>query len=171
MAVDYQQLRNHLRQLLDPAVPTKKLIAIDRNAESLGSLQTDAPVELAGVDSEDVTRGDVVYFEFCLHEMRDPAAALRHARTLAAEIVVFDHLPDSEWTYYGAEEDAVRRSAEAVEHFGVRRARFSAEQRFASFDELLAKVSPQGALAVERTRRFTGETAIVIPMAYELALL
>ena len=34
-----------------------------------------------------------------------------HARTLAPDVVVFDHAPGSEWIYYGAEERLVARSA------------------------------------------------------------
>ena len=59
-----------------------------------------------------------------------------------------------------------------MEHFGIRlRQKFHAEQRFRSYGELLAKVSPQGPLAVERAQRFVGATDIVIPMSYELNLL
>ena len=35
-----------------------------------------------------ILHGDVVYFEFCLHEMDDPAKALIHAKSLAPDIVV-----------------------------------------------------------------------------------
>jgi hypothetical protein len=59
-----------------------------------------------------------------------------------------------------------------MERFGVRRREtFQAEQRFGNLDELLAKVGPQGPVAVERARRFRGATNIVIPMRYELNLL
>lgn len=168
------------RQLLDPSTRTRKLIAIDENAESLKELEANIvakgmqnSVEIVNSRFEDFTaRGDVVYFEFCLHEMDDPQQALSHARRLASDMVVYDHLPGSEWIFYGAEEDKVRRSAEAMERFGVRRREtFRAEQRFANYDELLAKVSVQGATAVQRAQRFAGTTDIVIPMTYGLALL
>jgi ubiquinone/menaquinone biosynthesis C-methylase UbiE len=84
------------RQLLDPTVKTKKLIAIDRKIETLGELKKQVAergahgsVEVIGASFEDVLLcGDVVYFEFCLHEMRDPQKALEHARTLAHDVVV-----------------------------------------------------------------------------------
>lgn len=198
MATDYRKLTENLscfydftdkvvlfvgaggRQLLDPDIKTRKLIAIDKNVEALKELHAaiaakgkqDA-VEIVGASFEDVTlSGDVVYFEFCLHEMADPHVALTHARTLAPEIVVFDHLPGSDWSFYAAEEGKVRCSAEAMEVFGIRRRQtFRAEQRFQDHAELLAKVSVQGPVAIQRAQRFAHETNIVIPMLYELALL
>jgi Methyltransferase domain len=169
------------RQFLDLGTRTKQTIAIDRDAEALRELS--AKVEARGlrysvavVESsfEDVSRfGDVVYFEFCLHEMADPDAALAHARSLAPEIVVFDHLADSPWSFYAAEEEEVRRGAEAVERFGVRRReKFEAAQRFANFVALSEKLAGQGRVAMERARRdFGGATNIRIPMRYQLALL
>jgi hypothetical protein len=168
------------RQLLHPSAGTKKLIAIDQDVEALRELAANVAaegirdsVEVIGSNFEDVAlSGDVVYFEFCLHEMADPQKALTHARNLARDIVVFDHTPGSEWIFYGAEEDKVRRSAEAIEHFGLRRReRFHTEQRFEDYAELLAKVSAQGPAAIQRTERFAGATNIVIPMRYELNLL
>ncbi len=168
------------RQLLDPTLRAKKLIAIDHDVEALGELKWKVAtkgmqdsVEILGADFEDVTLlGDVVYFEFCLHEMVNPQKALTHAKTLAPDIVVFDHLPGSDWAFYAAEEDKVRRSAKAMKHFDVRRREtFRTEQRFRDHAELLAKVAVQGAVAIQRAQRFAGATNIVIPMSYQLALL
>jgi Methyltransferase domain len=168
------------KQLLDPALPTKRVVAIDQDVEALKELQEhvaaqglQATVQVVGSRFEDIEqRGDVVYFEFCLHEMADPHQALVHARTLAPDIVVYDHSPGSEWIYYGAEEDKVRSSSEIMERFGIRRReRLHTEQRFATYAELLAKVSPQGAVAVQRAGCHTGAANIVIPMDYELVLL
>ena len=47
----------------------------------------------------------------------------------------------------------------------------AAEQRFADFGELEAKVRPQGQESLLRIERFRGRTGIVIPMAYAVALL
>ena len=195
MATDYAKLTENLsrfyeftdkevlfigaagRQLLDPDTQTRRLIAIDKDVETLKELKATIvaqglqdSVNVVGASFDDVTlHGDVVYFEFCLHEMDDPGKALIHARSLAPDIVVYDHSPGSEWIYYGAEENKVSRSFAAMEHFGIRcRQTFRAEQRFSSYAELLAKVSPQGPLAVERAHRFAGATDIVIPMRYEL---
>ncbi len=195
LATDYAQLTENLlrfydftnkvvlfvgaggRQLLAPSAGTKKLIAIDQDVEALRELAANVAakgiqdsVEVVGGKFEDVAlSGDVVYFEFCLHEMADPQKALTHAKNLARDIVVFDHSPGSEWIFYGAEEDKVRRSAQAMERFGLRRReRFHTEQRFEDYAELLAKVSAQGPTAIQRTQRFAGATKIVIPMGYEL---
>jgi hypothetical protein len=198
LATDYEKLSENLcrfydftgkvvlyigaagRQLLDPRTRTKKLIAIDRDVHALRELQANIvaqglqqSVEVVGARFEEVTvRGDAIYFEFCLHEMDDPEKALIHAKSLAPDIVVYDHSVGSEWIYYGAEEDKVARSSAVMEHFGIRRReQFQAEQRFGNHAELMAKVSPQGSLAVERAQRFAGATDIVIPMSYELNLL
>jgi hypothetical protein len=168
------------RQLLDPATRTKKLIAIDRDAQALQPLKSKIMaqglkdlVEVIGGSFEEITaNGDTIYFEFCLHEMDDPEKALLHGKSLAADIIVYDHSSGSEWIYYGAEDDKVARSTAAMHRFGIRRGQtFEAEQRFTSFAELLAKMSPQGPLAIERIQRFAGAADIVIPMSYELNLL
>jgi ubiquinone/menaquinone biosynthesis C-methylase UbiE len=168
------------RQLLDPSTPVRKLIAVDRNAEALRELRTQVAagalrgsVEVIAAAFEEVSApADVVYFEFCLHEMDDPEKALLHARSLAPDVVVYDHSPGSEWVYYGAEEDKVHRSFAVMQRLGVRRRKtFQNEQRFATHAELLAKVGPQGPLAVERAQRFAGAAGIAIPMSYELDLL
>lgn len=168
------------RQLLDPGTPVKKLIAIDKDVDALRELKKDVvatrrqnSVEIIASNFEEVTcRGEVVYLEFCLHEMEDPEKALAHAKSLAPDIVVYDHSPGSEWAYYVVEEDKISRSYMAMERFGIRRRqRFRDEQRFANYAELLAKVSTQGPLAIERAQPFAGNTDIVIPMSYELNLL
>ncbi len=198
MAADYAQMSRQLsefydftgkvvlyvgagsRQLLDPCTKTRKLIAIDKNARLLNELQRSVaasepqhPVEVICADFNDVNASsDVIYFEFCLHEMPDPEKALAHAKSLACDVVVYDHSADSEWSYYCAEEDKVRRSSEIVHSFSPRRRQtFHGEQRFANHAELLAKVSPEGPVAVSRILPFASATGIVIPMDYELSLL
>ena len=198
MATDYAKLSENLcrfydftgkvvlfvgaggRQLLDPATPTKKLIAIDKDIEALRELEANIvanglqhSVEVVGASFEEVTSsGDAIYFEFCLHEMEDPEKALIHAKSLASDIVVYDHSPGSKWSYYCAEEGKVSRSFAAMERFGIRRRQtFQAEQQFGRYAELLAKVGMERPLAIERTQPFAGCTDIVIPMSYELNLL
>ena len=168
------------RQLLDPSAGTRKLIAIDQDAESLTALKANIvakgwqdSMEVVASNFADVTSlADVAYFEFCLHEMDDPLQSLIHARTLAPDLVVYDHAPGSEWIFYGAEEDKVAASGEAMECFGVRRRQaFHAKQRFQDYAELLARVAGQGDLAIQRVQRFAGATDIAIPMDYEAVLL
>ncbi len=198
MAADYAKMSDNLRrfydftgkvvlfvgaggrQLLDPGTPVKKLVAIDKDVNALRELRNNlsakglqGSVEVVESDFEHVSyRGDVVYFEFCLHEMDDPEKALSHAKSLAFDTVVYDHSPGSEWAYYVVEEEKISRSHTAMERFGIRRGqKFRDEQRFANHAELLAKVSSQGPVAIERAQPFIHDTGIVIPMSYELILL
>ena len=198
MAADYALLAKNLRdfydfadkvvlligaghgQLLDPEIHLRKLIAVDQDLAALKEFEKriaggprQNAVELVHGKFEDVSsRSDIVYFEFCLHEMTDPFPALKRARTLAPDAVVFDHSPASKWVFYGAEEAIVRRSSLAMKNFGIRRCRsFTTVQRFADYSELFSKVSPQGPLAIQRIRRYRGGTNIVIPMVCDLVLL
>jgi hypothetical protein len=168
------------RQLFDVAVKAKRIVAMDQDDDALKELKAHiaacnppAPVEVIVSRFTDfVSSGDVVYFEFCLHEMHDPYRALTYARGLSPDIVVFDHLPGSVWSFYAAEEQSVRRSMDAMQRFGIRRhATFSIEQQFKTNAELDTKLSAQGTVATRRAQRFTGATDIVIPMDYQLALL
>ncbi len=197
MAADYKQMEQNFRQFYDFSGKTvvgvgagggpftdlvcesKKLIVIDKDPAAIR--QWEARIAAGGLkDRVDIVhadfcatspRGDVVYFEFCLHEMDDPAETLRHALTLAPEVLVFDHLPDSEWAFQGAEEDKVGRSTDALADFHcVRHQAFRGEQRFQNYQQLLDKVSPQGALALQRAERYRDAAEIAIPMTYGLTL-
>jgi hypothetical protein len=167
-------------QLVEYGREARRVVAVDGDAEALRRLGDVLAAkglaerfELVCADFLEVSaRGDVVLFEFSLHEMPDPAKALAHARTLASDVVVLDHAPGSEWAFHVVEEEKVRRSAEAARLAGVRAERlFLGEQRFAGHAELLAKVSGQGPLAVERAESFRGASGIVIPFCYETLLL
>lgn len=198
MAADYQQMVQNIREfysfsgkkvlavgagngtLTDLVLESRKLIVIDKDPAAIRQWQ--AKVAAEGLQErvdviqadfcEASLRGDVVYFEFCLHEMDDPGKALRHALTLASEVLVFDHLPDSEWAFHAAEEDKVRRSTDALADFAcTRRQAFRTEQRFSEYQQLLEKVSCQGKVALQRAERYRGAANIAIPMTYGLTLL
>jgi Methyltransferase domain len=198
MAADYEQMVRNIREfysfvgkkvlavgagngpLTGLVLVSKKLIVIDKDPVAIRFWEAKVSaeglqdrVEVIQADFGATSpRGDVVYFEFCLHEMDDPSQALRHALTLAPEVLVFDHLPDSEWAFQGAEEDKVRRSTDALANFHrLRQQAYRTEQRFEKYQQLLDKVSPQGALAVQRAERYRGAGEIVIPMTYGLSLL
>src|ERR1019366_6296070 len=143
MAADYKQMVQNIRQfysfsgkkvlavgagggpLTDLVLESRKLIVIDKDPAAIRHWE--ARVAADGLqDQVDVIhadfceaspRGDVVYFEFCLHEMNDPRQALRHALALAPEVLIFDHLPDSDWAFHAAEEDKVRRSTDTLAEF------------------------------------------------------
>ena len=167
-------------QLLGPSSGVRSVVAIDRDPDSLDGFRADAPTVWAGIPVEFVPRpfetvgnkGDVVYFEFCMHYMDDPERTLRHARSLAPDIVAMDHLPGSKWVYYWAGEDAVSRSTRAMESFGVRRRReFVAEQRFEDWDALAARLSDEGEESRRRVNELKGKNGIRMPMNYCLYLL
>ena len=167
-------------QLVEYGRQARRVVAVDGDAEALRRLADVLAAkglaerfELVCSDVHDVTaRGDVVLFEFSLHEVPDAARALAHAKSVARDVVVLDHAPGSEWAWHVVEEEKVRRSAEVMRRLGIRAERlFRGEQRFADHAELLAKVSVQGPLAVERAERFRGATGIVIPFGYEAVLL
>jgi len=198
MAADYKQMMQNIREfyrfcgkkvlavgagggpLTDLVLEARELIVIDKDPAAIRNWE--AKVAAEGLQDrvhvihadfcETSPHGDVVYFEFCLHEMNDPGQALRHALTLAPEVLVFDHLPDSEWAFHAAEEDKVRRSTDALADFAcTRRQEFRTEQRFPEYRQLVEKVSCQGKVALERAERYRGATDIAIPMTYGLTLL
>ncbi|MCK7462089.1 MAG: serine hydrolase [Sphingobacterium sp.] len=99
-------------QLIEYGRTARKVLALDSDALALEKLREN--LEAAGLEDrfEPVLgdffaidlKADVVLFEFCLHEMADPGAAVERARGLAPAVVVFDHGPGSEWSYLAAEE-------------------------------------------------------------------
>lgn len=169
-------------QFIGYSQPPKKIIAIDQDTGALEQLRlviikNNIADKFELVHSDFLTmdlpvHGDVVLFEFCLHEMADAAVALTRAGKLADDVVVFDHGLKSQWAYHVVEEEKVRVSWQAVKRFKVSKHReYSAEQKFKDYDELLAKVKPQGEIAIHRIEKFKGKVNFTIPFTYELALI
>jgi len=167
-------------QFAEYARPMRKVLAIDRDLAAMRQLQEAAMrlglqdrFEYWTGDFADCERhGDVVLFEFCLHEMDDPAGAVAKATALAPEVVVIDHAPGSPWVYFTAEDEKVDRSWQALGRLQVtRKCCYTAEQRFGNYEELHAKVRTQGAESIRRIERFREKTNITIPMTYALALI
>lgn len=167
-------------QLVEYARPARRVIAVDhdsaallRLAARLPALGLDDKFTLVASDILDArTRGDVLLFEFCLHEMPEPERALVHARRLAPDVVVIDHAPGSLWEWYAAEDSAVEAAWAAVDQQVIRRQQdVEAWQRFPDYAALEAKLSGQGSESLERSEPLRGETAIAIPMPYRMALL
>jgi tRNA A58 N-methylase Trm61 len=166
-------------QFIEYGRRAKKVWAVDTSEEALGKLQES--LARAGLEEKfslvlsDFNRfrqkGDVVVFEFCLHEMPDPAAALAHARELAGDVLVLDHLPESPWIYYGTEEEKVANSWRELRSRPLRNfQKYEAAQFFKDYEELRQKVSVMGEEAVRRIKPFIGRKDITIPMAYGFAL-
>jgi ubiquinone/menaquinone biosynthesis C-methylase UbiE len=167
-------------QLVEYARAAARVIAVDRDAAALQRLA--ARLAECGLEGTFTLlegdllalrpRGDVVLFEFCLHQMPDPHRALAHARGLAPDVVVMDHAPGSAWEWYAAEDRRVEAAWRAVERAGTRREQdVDAVQRFPDHAALEARLATQGPLSHERIGRFRGQEAIAIAMPYRLALL
>src|SRR5512135_74212 len=72
--------------------------AVERLRDALREKGLESRFTVRQGDLMDVREpADVVFFEFCLHEIADPLAALRHARTLAPRLLVADHARGSPW--------------------------------------------------------------------------
>ncbi len=198
MAADYKQMMQNFSRfydftgkevvgvgigggrLIELSRCARRMIAIDNGLDSIRQLETkiaakglQKQVDIVYADfCETSLHGDVVYFEFSLHEMDDPEKALRHASGMAPDVLIADHLPGSAWAYQTLNEDKVRRSTNALAQFDcIRHQAFRTEQYFEDHAQLMEKVSSQGELAVHRARQFAGRTNITIPMTYGLTLL
>jgi 16S rRNA G966 N2-methylase RsmD len=167
-------------QLMEYGRPAAKVIAVDQDPAALAMLRE--RLKQAGLAEKfDLVcsafldfreKADVVLFEFCLHEMPDPSAALAHAQTLAAAVVVMDHWPGSEWAFIVAEEDKATAAWAAVAaSLPEKTVSFEADQVFSGFEELWQKVHGQGERSLARIERFKGLSDISIPMSYGFALL
>jgi ubiquinone/menaquinone biosynthesis C-methylase UbiE len=147
--------------------------ALDRLRDRLRSLGLEDKFELIQSDFCRISRSaDVVLFEVSLHELPDPARALRHAAALAKAVVVLDHAPGSEWSSYVLDSEKVEISWREVERFGiVRKNDYEATQTFANYEELAAKVASAGEGALRQIERFRTATKIELAMPYRIALL
>jgi len=166
-------------QLIEYGRNAKRVIALDNDAQAIGrlkeALERNGLAEKFSPQVKDFyeaeLKGDVVLFEFCLHEMSDPARAIEHAKSMSNDVVVFDHLP-GEWAHYINETEKVRRSWAAVEEHGFRKKiTFEAVQSFKDHEELLNKVRSQGEESMRRIARFKTQENIAIKMPYCVALI
>lgn len=167
-------------QLVEYARPAGRVIAIDKDEAAVDQLEARIRergwVERFTLVKNDFLevqpRGDVVFFEFCLHQMAEPERALGHAKDLADDVVVMDHAPESLWSWYAAEEDKVRVCWKAAERGSIRRSEsFEAFQRFRDDSELERRFALQGQASLARIGSLRGQREISIPMPYRLALL
>lgn len=166
-------------QLVGYSSITRSVLAVDIDKEA--ALHLDNSVREKGLSDKfkievaDIlsisAEADVVFFEFCLHEMPDPDRALKHARSLAPTILVIDHHPDSPWAWYVLESEKAARSWDAIRKFNIiQETSFHAEQYFTNYSELLTKVEVMGELAIERISDYFGKSNILIKMKYTIAL-
>jgi predicted RNA methylase len=167
-------------QLIGYASSCRKVVAVDNDEAALERLERrvaelalEKTVSVVACDFYDLELpGDVVLFEFCLHEMRDPAAAIDLARAMAEDVVVIDHLPESRWSWYANEDKAVAGAWKAIAAKGTRTMQsFEALGTFDSYAELQAKLASMGDESLRRIDELRDRTAIEIPVPYGVALL
>lgn len=167
-------------QFVSYAKTARHVLAVDPDEDAVARLRAAVDVQGLGdkftvrqADFESTShRADVVFFEFCLHEMADPDAALRHARTLAPDTVVIDHAPESRWAWHTAETAKARGSWQAVEREGIRTdCRFVGRQLFPDVAALVARLAELGEPAVGRARALGDARDIDIEMVYRVAVL
>jgi tRNA A58 N-methylase Trm61 len=198
LATDVQKIVQSLLAVYDPSERTiivvggggGQFIEYGRRAAQILSLDSDAEairllrenLKKAGLEDrftpilgdlyESRLKGDAVLFEFCLHEISDPEAAIRHAQTMAPDIVVIDHWPDSEWSYYTAETEKVKTSWEALQSFPLKKKQsYQLVHLFNDYDELCQKLKDQGDLSLARIEKFRSKSHIAIPFTYGIAVI
>jgi hypothetical protein len=121
---------------------------------------------------EIILKGDVVFFEFCLHEMKDTEMAINHALTLAPRILVSDHWPNSEWAYIVDEKEKVINSWETLKKYKLKKVqRYDTIQSFNDYEELFMKVKGQGENSIKRISGYKNKKDFTIPMSYGFALI
>lgn len=112
---------------------------------------------------------DVVFFEFCLHEMDDAYAAIKHAKEMYGHVIILDHLPDSKWSWYALEEKKLDKSWKAIEKFDtIKKLDFTVTQEYDTYDDLELKLSILGDEAINRISQFEDCKSIRIPMPFAL---
>ena len=167
-------------QLLGYAPLTRRVLAVDHDPVAVRRLERriaeqalDGRVVVVAGDFLGVELdGGVVLLEFCLHEMQEPREAIAHARAIARDVVVIDHLPESPWSFYANEAAQMARAWEAVAAAGTRRREtYEARQRFDTYDQLRERLSGQGEECWRRIDAFRDQAPIEIPMPYGIALL
>jgi SAM-dependent methyltransferase len=167
-------------QFIGYAAHARRVVGVDPDPEAVDRLK--AAVFAVGLEDRfhvlqaDLMtvseKADVAFFEFCLHEIPDPAAALRHAHTLAPQILIVDPAPASRWAWYCGEEERVVESWMVVDRFPpARAARFLGKQVFRDYAELDAKIGMLGEPTLTRIAEFRTLKDFEIAMPYRMALL
>lgn len=155
----------------------RRVIAVDCDAQALGALADGLAslglgdcFELVAADFLAVgAHADVVLFEFSLHEMPDPDAALAHAAGLAPGVVIIYPAERSPWAWHSVGEAKVPAFARSIAARAPQRSRrVETVQRFANHAELAGKVLVQGEEALRSAGAFAGRKDFAIPMAYRL---
>ena len=166
-------------QLMGYAGSANRILAIDDNSDAIKVLES--AVENLGLKNVSVLQsdffevdasGDVVMFEFCLHEIEDPAAALKKALEMAKEVLILDHAPESKWAWFTAETEKATASWNAVRGFNISREKvFHGVQKFSDYRELYDKVEVLGEPSISRILDYKDKRDIIVGMDYILVLM
>lgn len=167
--------------LIEYATEAKNVAALDISQQALNSLVTkieNTPLQTI-VHPQCIdfmhyhATADLVYFEFSLHETQSPKAALDHALTLAPEILIVDHQPDSPWSWATLETEKLHRSSAAINNYTLKKeSTYEARQSFTSYEDLIKKVNGLGQECIQRIATFQNTiTPIDIAMPIGLKLI
>lgn len=166
-------------QLIGYATEVRSVVAVDPELSAVDRLRSALALVpfrnrftvVHGEFGTHLGSADVVFFEFCLHEIPEPQTALQDAKAIAPDVIVIDHDPESRWAWHTAETEKALNSWAAVEKNPIRLNRyFTGMQRFADVAELLQKVSGQGDSAISRAKQLSDHAPIEIEMKYRIAV-
>jgi tRNA G37 N-methylase Trm5 len=167
-------------QFIEYGQSARQILAVDNDPAAIQKLREN--LKKAGLEDkftpilgdfyEAQLKGDGVLFEFCLHEMSDPTAAVRHAQTMAPDVIIIDHWPGSEWTYYTAEEGKVARSWASLESFVFKKKeKYDTVHIFRDYDEIRKKLEDLGEPSLSRIEKFRSQKDFSIHVIYGVALI
>lgn len=167
-------------QLIGCAKNAKSVIAVDNDPTAVEKLrivlkENEQPIRISIIEGtiDSISQNaDIVFFEFCLHEIDDPEKAIQQSLNLAPEVLVVDHHPDSSWAWYTCETQKATQSWSAVEKYSIiQKESFKSIQYFSDYSDLYSRLASLGDLAIKRIQKFESQNNIEIEMKYSIALI
>ncbi|MCT4601181.1 MAG: class I SAM-dependent methyltransferase [Marinifilaceae bacterium] len=167
-------------QFIAYAKIAKHVIAVDNDKKALQILSKKIKEQnlenkftLIHSDFMDIDiKSDVVFFEFCLHEMTNHQKMIDHAKSLSNDIIISDHNIESEWAYIGNEIEKATLSWNIISKNPIlKREQYTSTQIFKDYTELFNRVKEQGDISINRIEKYRDKREIEIPMKYEFAQL
>jgi predicted RNA methylase len=166
-------------QFIEYARFAKHVFAIDNDKKALNKLKENLSIKglsekFTLIHSDFINanvKGDVVLFEFCLHEMEQAQKMIEYAKKLAKNIIIADHGVKSEWAYIADEKEKAIASWSYVLNNPIQKIiTYKAEQYYDDYNQLYEKVKIQGVNSIERIKKFEKSKSFIIPMEYTFAL-
>lgn len=198
MATDLKQMINNLLEFYDfnnktvisigagggqfyeYAFKTKHVTAVDIDVNGIESLKKSLVKEgilnkftLVHSDFYDFkAEGDILMFDYCLHEIDNSEKAIQHALSMSHEVLINDHWPGSEWAFIVNEDVKVRKSWKEINKIKCHKiTKYNTIQFFHNYEELYQKVKGQGENSIRRIEKYKDKKNISISMTYGLALI